>query len=97
MTETAIRQRRDILSYWNNRNKSTVYTAKLIRIIAQRIKIISKNPESFQTTVFPETRVSALGHFSILYQFSNNNLTIIAFWDNRQNPKKLFEIIKPKD
>ncbi|MEN9909445.1 MAG: hypothetical protein RLZZ540_2594 [Bacteroidota bacterium] len=48
-TETAIKQRREILKYWTIRNKSTTYAEKLIGLINERIKLISQNPEAGQT------------------------------------------------
>lgn len=96
-TETAARQRREILTYWTQRNGSTTYAEKLIKLTAKRINIILKHPESYKLTVYPGTRISAMGHFSILYKILNDDqLIITAFWDNRQNPKKLIEIIKDK-
>jgi plasmid stabilization system protein ParE len=94
-TETAARQRREILSYWTARNGSTAYAKKLIKLTKARIKVILKHPESYKTTIYPETRTSAMGHFSILYKLTEDKLIITAFWDNRQDPKKLLEIIKP--
>ncbi len=93
-TETAARQRREILAYWTNRNKSTVYAEKLIKLTAARIKVILSHPESYKTTVYPETRISAMGHFSILYKLTEDQLIITAFWDNRQDPAKLLKIIR---
>lgn len=92
-TATAARQRREVLKYWTRRNNSPQYAEKLIRLIANQIKIIVAHPESFKSTTYPETRESALGHFSIYYKLTNDRLIITAFWDNRQDPKKLMEII----
>jgi len=55
-----------ILHYWTVRNGSTSYAEKLIGQIARRIAVIQKTPEAFKTTVYPETRIAAMGHFSIL-------------------------------
>lgn len=93
-TALAIKQRRDILKYWTKRNNSTAYAEKLIKLINVRTKVISKHPESYKLTVYPETRISSIGHFSILYKISEDQIIITAFWDNRQDPKKLLEIIK---
>lgn len=95
-TETAALQRREILKYWTDRNKSTLYSEKLIKLISEKIKMILQNPISFKLTDFPNTRVSALGHFSIYYQITENELIITAFWDNRQNPNKLLKTIENK-
>jgi hypothetical protein len=45
-------------------------------------------------TDYPDTRESAMGHFSIYYKMTKDQLIITAFWDNRQDPKKLFEAVK---
>ena len=93
-TETAARQRREILKYWVKRNGSTTYAEKLIKLIAEQIKVIQSNPKLFKKAEFPNTHVSALGHFSIFYKYTKTMLIITAFWDNRQDPKKLLDIIK---
>jgi len=93
-TETAAKQRRQILQYLTIRNGSTKYSEKLIKLIAARINVVIKHPESYKTTVYPETRISAMGHFSILYKLTEDKIIVTAFWDNRQDPGKLLEIIK---
>ncbi len=92
-TETAARQRREILKYWTKRNGSTVYAEKLIKLIAKQIKAILNHPELFKLSEYPETRESALGHFSIYYKTTRDHLIITAFWDNRQDPKSLLELL----
>jgi plasmid stabilization system protein ParE len=95
-TETAVKQRKEILKYWTLRNQSTAYPEKLIKLIAKRTKLIAKNPQLFKSTDFRDTRISAMGHFSILYIYSETQLIITAFWDNRQDPKKLLALITKK-
>ena len=92
-TQTAARQRREILKYWTERNKSTAYPEKLIQLVARQTNLISKHPDSFKKTDYTDTRVSAFGHFSIFYKYTEKELTITAFWDNRQDPKKLLDLI----
>ncbi len=95
-TETAVRQRREILRYWTIRNKSTAYSEKLILLIRERIRMISENPESGKATTFESTREAALGNFSIYYKILPDTIVVTAFWDNRQDPGKLLEIIFKK-
>lgn len=92
-TETAAKQRREILKYWLVRNKSAKYPEKLTKLIAARIKVIQTNPEAFKLTSFLETRISAMGHFSILHKFTTDQIIITAFWDNRQDPAKLLLLL----
>lgn len=93
-TETAAKQRRSILKYWVKRNGTTTYAEKLIKLIAEQIKIILSNPKLFKEADFPNTHVSVLGHFSIFYTYNHSTLIITAFWDNRQDPKKLLNALK---
>ena len=92
-TETAAKQRREILKYWTDRNKSTIYAEKLIEITAKHLKVISKNPEAFKETEIDEVRESAMGHFSLYYKITPELIIVMAFWDNRQDPKKLLNAI----
>jgi len=94
-TDTAVRERRKILKYWTKRNKSSAYSEKLIFLILERIKFLLKNLESFFiSTNYNDIRTSTLGHYNIYYKTTEKELIVIAFWDNRQNPKKLFKILK---
>lgn len=34
-----------------------------------------------------------MGYFSIYYKITDEQLIITAFWDNRQDPKKLLELV----
>jgi plasmid stabilization system protein ParE len=92
-TQTAAKQRREILKYWTERNKSTTYAEKLIEITAKHLKVISKNPEAFKETEIDEVRESAMGHFSLYYKITPNLIIVMAFWDNRQEPKTLLKVI----
>jgi hypothetical protein len=65
-----------------------------VKLTSEQIKVIQSNPKLFIKADFQDTHISALGHFSIFYKFTKYFLIITAFWDNRQNPKKLFNILK---
>ena len=93
-TKTAVLQRRKILIYWTKRNKSATYSKKLVFEIKQRVQFLANNPEIYIQTNFSDIRTSTLGHHNIFYQTTSNELIIMAFWDNRQNPKKLNQLLK---
>lgn len=92
-TETAVKQRREILKYWTIRNKSTTYSEKLIIQIKERIQLIVDYPEVGKTTNHQDTRQAAMGNFSIYYKIQNENIVVTSFWDNRQNPKNLLKLL----
>jgi plasmid stabilization system protein ParE len=95
-TKTAARQRRSILEYWLHRNQSNTYPMKLFRLSNEKASQIAANPLLYKTVDFPDTRVAAMGHFSFFYKVTDDTIIITAFWDNRQDSKKLLEILRAK-
>ena len=43
-----------------------------------------------------DIRVSSIGQFSIYYLITDSQLIVVAFWDNRQDPNKVLELLKKK-
>ncbi|REE07651.1 ParE-like toxin of type II ParDE toxin-antitoxin system [Winogradskyella pacifica] len=95
-TRTADIQFVGILEYWVKRNKSNSYSKKLLKLVSERTKQIAEKPLIYKATDFKDTRVASLGNFSIYYKFNDTEIIITAFWDNRQNPKKLLKILENK-
>ncbi len=95
-TRTADIQYAGILQFWVDKNKSNTYSKKLIKRVSARTEQIAKNPFLYKSADFKNTRVASLGHFSIYYQVLENKIIVTAFWDNRQDSKKLMEILKAK-
>ncbi len=95
-TRTADLQFVGILQYWVKRNKSNSYSKKLVRLVAERTKQIAENPFIYKSTDFKDTRVASLGNFSIFYKVTDMQIIISAFWDNRQDPRKLLEILQSR-
>ncbi len=93
-TLTALRQRNKIFEYWNERNKSNTYSIKLNYKIKDRINQLKVFPESGIKTDFADNRLISLGHYSILYKKIENSIIITAIWDNRQDTKKLLDLLK---
>lgn len=93
-TETAAKQRREVLSYWTKKNDSTSYAERLVEITAEHLKIIAKHAEAFKETEVEGVRESAMGHFSVYYKTTPEFIIVVAFWDNRQDPKKLIKTIR---
>jgi hypothetical protein len=50
----------------------------------------------YKVTDFQDVRVASMSNFSIYYKVTDKEIIITAFWDNRQNPKKLLEILENK-
>lgn len=93
-TKTADIQFAGVLEYWLKRNKSNTYSKRLIRLVTERTKQIAKTPYMYKSTDFNNVRVASLGNFSIYYKVASEYVIITAFWDNRQDSKKLLDILK---
>ncbi len=95
-TRTADIQFIGILEYWVKRNKSSNFSKKLLKLVTERTLQISKAPYIFKATNFSDVRVASLRNFSIYYKITDKQIIVTAFWDNRQDPKKLLKILQNK-
>lgn len=95
-TRTADLQFVGILEYWVKRNRSSTYSKKLLKLVSERTKQIAEKPLMYKATDFNDVRVASLGNFSIYYKISEKEIIVTAFWDNRQDPKKLLKILENK-
>ena len=95
-TRTADIQYAGVLEYWVKRNKSTTYSKKLIKIVSELTKQIAETPFMYKKATFKDTMVATIGNFNIFYKVTDEELIITAFWDNRQDPEKLLQILKDK-
>ncbi len=64
-SETALKQRNHTFKYWNQRNKSTSYTKRLLSVINDRINTLIVFPNIGKKVEFKNTRVISLEHFSL--------------------------------
>ena len=95
-TRTADIQFVGVLEYWVKKNKSNTYSKKLVELVSERTKQIADKPLIYKATGFKDIRVASMGNFSIYYKFTDKEIIITAFWDNRQNPKNLLKILENK-
>jgi len=84
------------LGFWKigSRNKSNSYSKKLLEKVSEKTNEIAKSPLIYKSTDFKDIRVAPMGNFSIFYKVTESQIIITAFWDNRQDPKKLLEVLK---
>ena len=86
--------RDNVFEYWNSSNKSDVHAKKLNLKIKERTTLLKLYPELGLETTFTKTRVLYLSYYSILYQFTEEQIIITGFWDNRQDPIELLHSLK---
>lgn len=88
-TQRAQEDRRNILKYWKDRNKSNVYSIKLDHIFKDSIKIISEFPQIGKLTDAFNVRIKIVKNYYILYEVTNTKILILTIWDSRQDPEEL--------
>jgi hypothetical protein len=78
--------RTSIFSYWNERNKSNVYSKKLNIQFQESIKQLLIFPESSIKSNNENIRLKIASHFEIIYPFTDTHIFIMYIWNTRQNP-----------
>lgn len=95
-TRTADLQLAGVLMYWAQRNKSISFSQKLLNQISKTTGQIAENPLLYRSTNVDNIRTASIQNFSIYYKFTEEQITVVAFWDNRQDPQKLLNILERK-
>lgn len=84
----------DLLEYWYNQNKSTVYPRKLFKLINQAIEKLAEEQIPRRSTEFPGVNVKIVRDYKIYFKEDDKTIFIITIWDTRQNPDKLERLLK---
>lgn len=89
-TEEARIQFEDTLEYCIHHNKSNTYSNKLRIAVTKKQELILENPKYGKPLTYKGVlKVQVLKNFSLIYKLDNQNIIMIACWDNRRNPKDL--------
>jgi plasmid stabilization system protein ParE len=92
-TKTAIFEKKEILEYWINRNKSKTYSLKPNQLFIAELKTLSLNPEIGKKTKHENSRARIIRDYLLFYEILENELVVLSIWDSRRNPDK-FKIKK---
>ncbi|MDV2447110.1 addiction module toxin RelE [Elizabethkingia anophelis] len=84
-TQKANIERRDILEYWIDRNKSKKFSIKLNKLIVGTIKQIAENPGIGRKTNLENVRVKIIRDYLFFYEFDENYLKVLNLWDGRRD------------
>ena len=88
-TLTSIQDRIQIYQFWNEKNKSNLYSEKLENLFKEAAKLLSEFPEIGTQTDFPDLKVKVVRNYKLFYLNLENTIQIIRIWDTRQNPEDL--------
>jgi toxin YoeB len=82
-----------IFSYWNNRNKSNVYSNKLNGLFNTNVEYLYEFPTLGRKTVVPNVRYLIVRDYLIFYKITDLTVIILRVWGGRQNLKKIPKIL----
>jgi len=92
-TERAQKERIEILTFWNNRNKSVVYSKKLNALLKESLQLICKYPLIGKLTNKDNVRIKIVNDYLIIYEITKDKIVVLSIWDCRKNPEDLERII----
>jgi plasmid stabilization system protein ParE len=92
-TETARSGFRNTCTYWNKRNASNAYSRRLRKLVQSALDKIILFPKSGVPSSFEGVRFVVVRDYLLFYQESRGNIILLSFWDGRQHPEKLDELL----
>ena len=88
-SENAVYELKEILEYFNIRNKSKIYSLKLNAKIQSDLKLLLIYPEIGKNTTTLNVRAILIDNYFIFYEIKTVHIIILSVWDTRQNPERL--------
>ncbi|MBW7871517.1 MAG: type II toxin-antitoxin system RelE/ParE family toxin [Flavobacteriia bacterium] len=89
-TEKANFERKEILEYWINRNKSKTYSIKLNKLFVETMKRVADFPEIGRKTDLDETvSLKIVRDYLVFYEYDESQIKILAVWDGNRDESKL--------
>ncbi len=93
-TKRATSQRKEILKYWINRNKSNRYSTKLNILFGLAADSLSVNPELGRITEIENVRQKIVKSYKLFYKVIESEIFIIALVDMRRDPEEIRKMLK---
>lgn len=87
-TKNAIKNRTDIFDYWNNRNKSKIFSKKLYKEFSEAVNLLKYNPEIGIISDY-NFRHLLIRNYLIFYEIKTTEIVILKIWDGNRNPENL--------
>lgn len=92
-TEKANFERKEILEYWINRNKSKSYSIKLNKLFIEAMKQVAEFPTIGRKTDFDKNvRLKIVRDYLLFYEYDSKQVKVLSVWDVNRDENKL-EII----
>ena len=90
----ALKHKKEIFDYWNERNKSKIYSRKLNSLFNDAAELILTHPKLGQKTDFQDIRLKIVRDYWLAYRIKQEQIQILTIWDTRRNPDKFDNLLK---
>jgi len=80
---------KNLFEFYNIRNKSKIYSLKLLRKIQKEIQLLIQQPEIGKKTNKIGVRGLLIENHFIFYEIFEKHIVILAVWHTSQNPSNL--------
>jgi len=81
--------KKEILKFWRNKNKSSVYPKKLNQLLKVAVKSLAESKIPRKKTNYGNAFVKIVRDYLIIFEEDNTTIYILSIWDTRQDPEKL--------
>ncbi|HEY9341827.1 MAG TPA: type II toxin-antitoxin system RelE/ParE family toxin [Hanamia sp.] len=77
--------RRNIFSYWNQRNQSNHYSIKLNKLFKEVLKLVSEHPKIGKLTDIENVRIKIVRDYLIVYEELEDEILTLTIFSSHQD------------
>jgi addiction module RelE/StbE family toxin len=85
--------KKDIFLYWNDRNKSKLYSKKLNKLFIAAVEFVAEFPLIGKKSNIENVRMKVVRDYLIIYEFSEECIFVLRVWSTQQNPERIKDIL----
>ena len=79
--------------YWNDRNKSKLYSKKLNKLFIAAVEFVAEFPLVGKKSNIENVIMKVIRDYLIIYEFNDKYISILRDWSTQQNPERIKEIL----
>lgn len=83
----------DIFMYWNDRNKSKLYSKRLNKLFIAAVEFVAEFPLVGKKSNIENVRMKVVRDYLIIYEFNDACIYILRVWSTQQNPERINNIL----
>lgn len=83
----ALTKKKSIFNFWNNRNKSILYSTKLELLFLETLERIAIEPDASIATNSENIRAVLVRDYYLIFEINKYTINVLDVWDTRQNPQ----------